>query len=192
MRALPRSPGSAATQDRQDRLTSLHVTLLANLTHGEQGSESLLQVNEAGGALTGLHLRRLLHWFLHAPAGGEDAFEHVASVLANVTQIKAGRALFLNEATLLFRELLPQLRVPNVVRRRGCVRALRWVRRNHAGRVFLASPLPPRCRNLFFEREAHALLVGEAVSAASSRPPARAARAHSARVAASTTSAWRC
>lgn len=124
----------------------LIVMLLTNLSGTGEGVTQLLQKAEAGGGLVGLHLRRLIQWFvtpLRGPAAanaaaraartgdddGEgdeaDTFEHVGCILANVTQDRDARRILMEPERGILAALLPQLRSPSRLRRRGVAGALR-------------------------------------------------------------------
>ena len=68
------------------------LSLLVNLTREERGAQQLMQ---EGTALEGLHLRRLLSWFL-LPPFPNDPYQHVASLLLNVSQLPSGRRWLLS------------------------------------------------------------------------------------------------
>ncbi|GAQ89582.1 hypothetical protein KFL_005390020 [Klebsormidium nitens] len=102
----------------------LLVMLLANLTQTEEGARSLLQVNDE--ALQGLFLTKLIKEFA-ATSGSEDddVYEHVGTVLVNVSQVKEGRTILLDPARALLKHVLPQIQSQNVRRRQGVANALR-------------------------------------------------------------------
>ena len=121
----------------------LLVMLLANLTAAEEGAAALLQLGQ--GPLEGLWVAMLLRLFLDpppaAPASGgaacigsigcggsslaEDPYEHVATILPNVTRFQAGRCLMLQEGRGLLQALASQLRAASERRRRGCAGAIK-------------------------------------------------------------------
>lgn len=103
----------------------LAVMLLSNLFQTAEGCIQLLQKEDAGGALMGLHLRRLIQWFAAPARDGEDAFEYVANILHNVTQLVEARKLILEPERGLLHALLQQLQAPSVIRRRGVSGAIR-------------------------------------------------------------------
>lgn len=124
----------------------LIVMLLTNLSGTGEGVTQLLQKADAGGGLVGLHLRRLIQWFvtpLKGPAaataaaraartgdddgdGDEgDTFEHVGCILANATQDRDARRIIMEPERGILAALLPQLRSPSRLRRRGVAGALR-------------------------------------------------------------------
>ncbi|KAL4423726.1 hypothetical protein ABPG75_001027 [Micractinium tetrahymenae] len=102
----------------------LLVMLLANLTALEAGAEALLQVGK--GPLEGLHVAMLLKLFL-APVtpGAADTYEHVATILPNVTRFSAGRRLLLQPGRGLLQALASQLRSSSELRRCGCAGAMK-------------------------------------------------------------------
>lgn len=102
----------------------LLVMLLANLTSLEAGAEALLQAGK--GALEGLNVAMLLKLFLLPVAPGEqDMYEHVATILPNVTRFAAGRRLLLQPGRGLLQALASQLRSGSELRRRGCAGAIK-------------------------------------------------------------------
>lgn len=103
----------------------LAVMLLSNLCQTAEGCIQLLQKEDAGGALMGLHLRRLIQWFAAPARDGEDAFEYVANILHNVTQLVEARKLILEPERGLLHALLQQLQSTSVIRRRGVSGAIR-------------------------------------------------------------------
>eukprot|EP00887_Chlorella_sp_A99_P004078 scaffold11.g4078.t1 len=106
------------------------IMLLANLTSAEEGAAALLQLGKE--RLEGLWVAMLLRLFLTPAAGSgasgasdADPYEHVATVLPNVTRFREGRRLLLQPGRGLLRALASQLRAPNERRRRGCAGALK-------------------------------------------------------------------
>ena len=71
------------------------LQLLVNLTRTEPGAQQLMQ---EGTPLEGLHMRRLLSWFLLPPFAG-DPYQHVASLLLNVSQLPSGRRWLMAAST---------------------------------------------------------------------------------------------
>jgi hypothetical protein len=104
----------------------LLIMLLANLTASEEGATALMQLGKSG--LEGLNLAILLRSFLdtsNTKPGGEDPFEHVATILPNVTRIKEGRQVLLEPGRGALKALASQLRSKNELRRRGCSGAIK-------------------------------------------------------------------
>lgn len=56
---------------------------------------------------------------------GDDTYEHVATILPNVTRLVAGRCLLLQPGRGLLTALSSQLRSSSELRRRGAARALK-------------------------------------------------------------------
>ncbi|KAG1679930.1 hypothetical protein FOA52_006994 [Chlamydomonas sp. UWO 241] len=108
----------------------LMAMLLANLTASDAGCSELLQLGQ--GKLEGLNIAVLLKKFMLSGmnygmtgAGTDDPFEHVASVLTNVTRLKAARLLLLQEGRGLLQVLVAQLASPSELRRRGATGAIK-------------------------------------------------------------------
>jgi len=114
------------------------VMLLANVTLEEEGCMQLLQADDE--RLQGLNVAVLLKLFVDtaeaaskvpefgAPAGGvqaPDLYEHVASVLCNITSVKKTRKVVLERGRGLLNALLPQLRSRSETRRRGTAAAFK-------------------------------------------------------------------
>ena len=53
------------------------------------GAGAILQIRQNQGKLKGLHLCRLVLWFLRTPVDCEEAdpFQYVATILNNVTRV---------------------------------------------------------------------------------------------------------
>jgi cold shock CspA family protein len=66
----------------------------------------------------------LIQRFLQ-PSSTEDTFAHVATVLPNVTKLKAGRRVLLEPGRGTLSALASQLRSANKLRRRGCAGAIK-------------------------------------------------------------------
>ncbi|EFJ52357.1 hypothetical protein VOLCADRAFT_103022 [Volvox carteri f. nagariensis] len=105
----------------------LLTSLLANATISERGCKDLLQIGK--GSMEGLHMAVLLKKFV---VGGitlcpndPDPYEHVASVLTNVTRLREARLLLLQPGRGLLQALVSQLQSWNALRRLGASGALR-------------------------------------------------------------------
>ena len=104
----------------------LIIMLLANLTAAEDGATALLQLEKPG--LEGLNLAILLKVFLNQDlnvVGKSDPFEHVATILPNLTRFKEGRQVLLEPGRGFLPALASQLRSPSELRRRGCAGAFK-------------------------------------------------------------------
>lgn len=105
---------------------NLLVMLLANLTAAERGSEALLQLDKKG--IEGLHVSTLIRKFMdvrNATSSENDKYEHVATILPNVTRFACGRRLLLEPGRGMLAALVSQLRSQSSLRRRGCSGAIK-------------------------------------------------------------------
>ncbi|GLC41216.1 hypothetical protein PLESTB_001526000 [Pleodorina starrii] len=105
----------------------LLTSLLANVTISERGCKDLLQIGK--GSMEGLHMAVLLKKFVVGGItlcpGDADPFEHVASVLTNVTRLPEARRLLLQPGRGLLQALVSQLQSWNSLRRLGASGALK-------------------------------------------------------------------
>lgn len=101
------------------------LMLLANLTLMDEGANRLLQENDE--TRRGVHISKLVYFFSRSTDSdpGNDEFEHVASILVNVTRIKAGRRVLLDTNKSLLRQVLPQIESRSLVRQRGVAGTVR-------------------------------------------------------------------
>ncbi|KAI5055608.1 hypothetical protein GOP47_0029129 [Adiantum capillus-veneris] len=106
------------TQD----LNSLLLLLIVNLTHSDLGVKCLLQEADK---LEGLFVRKLVGLFSKVPEGSKDHYEHVASVLVNVTRLESGRRLMLDSKKGLMKQILPHSDSTSLVRRKGVIGTVR-------------------------------------------------------------------
>ncbi|KAL3682274.1 hypothetical protein R1sor_000296 [Riccia sorocarpa] len=106
-------------------INRLLVMLLVNLTQIESGAERLLQ--EGDEKLAGLHVSRLVRFFSRSSGDkkGEDAFEHVAAILVNLSRLKFGRKLILDQSRGLLKQILPQIDSRSLIRRQGVAGTVR-------------------------------------------------------------------
>ncbi|GMI57827.1 hypothetical protein ScalyP_jg11936 [Parmales sp. scaly parma] len=91
------------------------MILLANLTRFDEGA--VLVMRDDGAFLTHLMAR-----FLESKADVDpknDRWQHVSTILMNVTQLDSGRRFVLKISTGVLVKILPEIRSKNVVRRRG-------------------------------------------------------------------------
>ncbi|RLN87945.1 hypothetical protein BBJ28_00006978 [Nothophytophthora sp. Chile5] len=130
-------------EDSEWRLTDYSMMLLANVTTTPEGAKELLgydaKATDATLALREKKIRTLTNAFLESepePEGvdaatgdakWDDEYQYVANILANISQLEQGRAFLLKmrQNTSLVGALMPQLKSPNVVRRRGVAAALK-------------------------------------------------------------------
>jgi len=77
---------------------------------------------------TGFLVRRLLFWFCQVEADpSSDKYAWLGPVFSNVTQLREGRALFLehSSAPALMLKILPYISNPNIIRRGGAIGVVR-------------------------------------------------------------------
>eukprot|EP00249_Psilotum_nudum_P003398 c16789_g1_i1 orf=254-1255(+) len=106
-------------------INELLILLLANLTQLESGTGQLLQEREN---VEGLYMRKLVRLFTNSSEGNKgvkDQYEHIASILVNVTRFEAGRKLLLEPKIGLLKQILLQTDSGNVIRRKGVAGMLR-------------------------------------------------------------------
>ncbi|KAF1330096.1 hypothetical protein FI667_g5281, partial [Globisporangium splendens] len=129
--------------DDEWRLKDYSMMLLANVSTTPEGARALMgydaKSTDALLALREKKMRTLTTLFLESEAEPEgvdqetgdakwdDEYQYVANILANISQLAEGRDFLLKNRgnTTLIAELLPQLRSPNVVRRRGITSVVR-------------------------------------------------------------------
>ncbi|BBN16642.1 hypothetical protein MPTK1_7g08110 [Marchantia polymorpha subsp. ruderalis] len=106
-------------------INRLLVMLLVNLTQVESGAKRLLQ--EGDEKLAGLNVSRLVRFFTRFSSDkeNEDAFEHVAPILVNITRLQSGRKLILDQSRGLFKQILPQIDSRSLIRRQGVAGTVR-------------------------------------------------------------------
>lgn len=130
-------------EDDEWRLKDYSMMLLANVSTTPEGARALMgydsKMDDVMLALREKKMRTLTTLFLESEAEPEgidketgdakwdDEYQYVANILANISQLAEGRDFLLKNrgSTTLIAELLPQLRSPNVVRRRGIAAAVR-------------------------------------------------------------------
>ncbi|DAZ98890.1 TPA: hypothetical protein N0F65_002615 [Lagenidium giganteum] len=130
-------------EDDEWRLKDYSMMLLANVTTTAEGARALLgydaKTGDANVAVREMKIRKLTMLFLESEpepegvdketgeANWDDEYQYVANILANITQLEEGRNFLLKHRgdTTLAAALLPQLKSPNVVRRRGVASAIR-------------------------------------------------------------------
>lgn len=133
----------AQVEDDEWRLTDYSMMLLANVTTTPEGAKALLGYDGKSSdgllALREKKIRTLTNAFLEGepePEGvdkdtgdakWDDDYQYVANILSNISQLEQGRDFLMKRRgdTTLVAALLPQLRSPNVVRRRGIASMVR-------------------------------------------------------------------
>ncbi|CAI5747455.1 unnamed protein product [Peronospora destructor] len=133
----------AQVEDDEWHLTDYSMMLLANMTTTIDGTKALLgyddKSSDAAIVLREKKIHTLTSSFLEGkpePDGvdsstgvptWDDEYQYVANILANISQVEQGRDFLLKMrlSTSLAGALLPQLKSPNVVRRRGITAAFK-------------------------------------------------------------------
>ncbi|XP_047964248.1 protein HGH1 homolog [Salvia hispanica] len=99
----------------------LLVMLIVNVTQLDAGIESLLQ--NADEKMQGLYVMKLVRSFCASSSSserkGDDPFEHVASILVNISQKEAGRKLLLEPKRGLLKQIIRQFDSPSPLRKKG-------------------------------------------------------------------------
>ncbi|XP_051144666.1 uncharacterized protein LOC127260786 isoform X2 [Andrographis paniculata] len=99
-------------------ITHLLIMLLVNLTQLDVGIESLLQIDDE--KMHGLYIMKLVRSFCASASDRKsDPFEHVASILVNVSQKEAGRKLLLDPKRGLLKQIIRQFDSPSPLRKKG-------------------------------------------------------------------------
>ncbi|XP_031476630.1 uncharacterized protein LOC116248148 [Nymphaea colorata] len=105
-------------------LSRLSVMLLANLTRLDAGISSLLQIGDA--KIEGLNLLKLVRSFCQSHNDTkDDPFEHVSSILVNVSRTEAGRNLLLDPKRRLLKQIIPQFDSTSLLRKKGVLGTIR-------------------------------------------------------------------
>ncbi|KAL2546767.1 ARM repeat superfamily protein [Forsythia ovata] len=103
---------------RQDcDITGLLVMLLVNLTQVDGGIDSLLQHGD--DKMHGLYVMKLVRSFTSSSEKKGDPFEHVASILVNISQKEAGRKLLLDPKRGLLKQIIRQFDSGSPLRKKG-------------------------------------------------------------------------
>ncbi|XP_016474026.1 uncharacterized protein LOC107795823 isoform X2 [Nicotiana tabacum] len=117
---------SMETLYKQDcEITTLLIMLLVNLTQLDAGIDSLLQ--SADEKMHGLNVMKLVRSFCSSPDEGKgDPFEHVASVLVNISKKEQGRKLLLEpKRGPLIKQIVQQFHSKNLLRKKGVAGTIR-------------------------------------------------------------------
>ncbi|XP_072989434.1 uncharacterized protein [Typha latifolia] len=102
------------------------VMLLANLTQVDSGVVALLQVGD--DKVEGLYVAKLVRSFCRSPSGdstAEDTFEHVASILVNISKVVTGRKIMLEPKRSLLKQVIHQFDSTNPLRKKGVCGTIR-------------------------------------------------------------------
>ncbi|KAJ8760843.1 hypothetical protein K2173_021881 [Erythroxylum novogranatense] len=99
-------------------ISHLLVMLLVNLTQLDDGISSLLQVEDE--KVQGLFVMKLVRSFCRSSSDAEeDAFDHVGSILVNISQKESGRRLLLDPKQGLLKQILRQFDSSSHLRKKG-------------------------------------------------------------------------
>ncbi|CAI0448099.1 unnamed protein product [Linum tenue] len=99
-------------------LTRLLVMLLVNLTQSDAGISSLLQADDE--KMQGLYVMKLVRSFCRSSSDNEDdPFDHVGSILVNISKKEAGRRMLLDSKRGLLKQILRQFDSTSLLRKKG-------------------------------------------------------------------------
>ncbi|XP_054808202.1 uncharacterized protein LOC129310398 isoform X3 [Prosopis cineraria] len=105
-------------------ITRLLVMLLVNLTQLDAGSTYLLQTDD--DKMHGLYVMKLVRSFCRTTHEGHDGpFEHVGSILVNISKQQAGRKLLLDPRRGLLKQIIRQFDSNSSLRKKGVFGTLR-------------------------------------------------------------------
>jgi hypothetical protein len=116
---------TVTASDVSSALVDSALMLMSNLTTVQEGAHAALMSDDP--ALVGQRMRRIVEKFLTTPpkSDGIDAWQHVSTILCNVSQVQDGRDLLRRRSTNILPRLVLQLQSPNPVRRRGAASSIR-------------------------------------------------------------------
>ncbi|XP_008461980.1 uncharacterized protein LOC103500458 isoform X2 [Cucumis melo] len=99
-------------------ISQLLVMLLVNLTQLDAGIASLLQTGD--DKMQGLYVMKIVRSFCRsASESSDDPFEHVASILVNISKKEAGRKLLLDPNRGLLKQIIRQYDSNSQLRKNG-------------------------------------------------------------------------
>jgi hypothetical protein len=105
-------------------ITRLLVMLLVNLTQLDDGVSSLLQIDDE--KMHGLHIMKLVRSFCRSSGEtADDQFEHVGSILVNISKTEDGRKLLLEPKRRLLKQIIRQFDSTNQLRKKGVAGTIR-------------------------------------------------------------------
>uniref|UniRef100_A0A0D3CA26 Protein HGH1 homolog n=2 Tax=Brassica oleracea var. oleracea TaxID=109376 RepID=A0A0D3CA26_BRAOL len=105
-------------------ITRLLVMLLVNLTQLDDGVSSLLQIEDE--KMRGLHIMKLVRSFCRSSGEtADDEFEHVGSILVNVSKTEDGRKMLLEPKRGLLKQIIRQFDSTNQLRKKGVAGTIR-------------------------------------------------------------------
>ncbi|XP_050203500.1 uncharacterized protein LOC126653610 isoform X2 [Mercurialis annua] len=99
-------------------ITHLLVMLLVNLTHLDVGISSLLQTDDE--KMQGLFVMKLVRSFCRSSGETrDDPFDHVGSIIVNISQKESGRKMLLDPKRGLIKQILRQFDSTSTLRKKG-------------------------------------------------------------------------
>ncbi|KAF5739245.1 ARM repeat superfamily protein isoform 1 [Tripterygium wilfordii] len=99
-------------------ITRFLVMLLVNLTQLDAGISAILQTEDE--KMRGLYIMKLVRSFCRSSDDtSDDPFDHVGSILVNISKQEAGRAMFLDPKQGLLKQILRQFDSASSLRRKG-------------------------------------------------------------------------
>lgn len=99
-------------------IARLLVMLLVNLTQLNYGVNSLLQTEDE--KVRGLYVMKLVRSFCRTThESNNDAFEHVGSILVNISKQREGRELLLDPKRALLKQIIRQFDSSSLLRKKG-------------------------------------------------------------------------
>ncbi|OIV93394.1 hypothetical protein TanjilG_13846 [Lupinus angustifolius] len=105
-------------------ITRLLVMLLVNLTQLDAGTASLLQTED--DKVHGLFVMKLVRSFCrNSSESHDDPFDHVGSILVNISQQQAGRQLLLDPKRGLLKQIIRQFDSNSSLRKKGVAGTIR-------------------------------------------------------------------
>ncbi|KAK9675875.1 hypothetical protein RND81_11G037700 [Saponaria officinalis] len=108
----------------ESAIKRLLVMLLVNLTQLDAGISSLLQIDNE--KMHGLNVMKLVRSFCRTPDERQgDPFEHVGSILVNISKTQAGREFLLDPKRSLLKQIIMQFDSPSSLRKRGVAGTIR-------------------------------------------------------------------
>ncbi|GLU09406.1 hypothetical protein SLE2022_262700 [Rubroshorea leprosula] len=99
-------------------ITQLLVMLLVNLTQLDAGISSLIQTGD--DKMQGLYVMKLVRSFCRSSnESRDDPFDHVGSILVNISQKEAGRKMLLDPKQGLLKQIIRQFDSARPLRKKG-------------------------------------------------------------------------
>ncbi|XVF85937.1 hypothetical protein PTKIN_Ptkin17bG0157900 [Pterospermum kingtungense] len=98
-------------------ITRLLVMLLVNLTQLDDGISSLLQIGDE--KMQGLYIMKLVRSFCRSSESSDDPFDHVGSILVNISKKEEGRKMLLDPKRGLLKQIVRQFDSSSSLRKKG-------------------------------------------------------------------------